>query len=239
MRIWLTTTICFGLIAALCDVSLAAQESADPNGILQEKLQTKEEGRSLQRQLLWEQVESIKEPANQPQTDTLDDLIRQLQSLEIPQKSISQEPNELMPPQTDTAATSPPPEKSQAGEKSTPEDNLAVRLEKVEKVLSPLQLADVLYRQGHYQLAFENYCAVYEGLSEDQTEDRQWILFQKANCCRYSDLNEAIGLYNELIKSFPNSKWTVAANSRLKIIEWRQLNQIRELVENETDDANS
>ncbi|MHC5143653.1 MAG: tetratricopeptide repeat protein, partial [Planctomycetota bacterium] len=123
--------------------------------------------------------------------------------------------------------------------KLTAEDDLAVRLEKVEKVLSPLQLADVLYRQGHYQLAFENYCAVYDRLSEDQTEDRQWILFQKANCCRYSDLNEAIRLYNELIKSFPNSKWTVAANSRLKIIEWGQLNQIRELVENETDDANS
>lgn len=239
MRIWLTTTICFGLMAALCGVSLAAQDSADPNGISQENLQTKEEGRSLQRQLLWEQVESIKEPANQPQTDTLDDLIRQLQSLEIPQKSISQEPNEPVPPQTDTAATSPSPEKSQAGEKLTAEDDLAVRLEKVEKVLSPLQLADVLYRQGHYQLAFENYCAVYERLSEDQTEDRQWILFQKANCCRYSDLNEAIRLYNELIKFFPNSKWTVAANSRLKIIEWGQLNQIRELVENETDDANS
>jgi GH24 family phage-related lysozyme (muramidase) len=93
MRIWLTTTICFGLMAALCGVSLAAQESADPNGVSQEKLQTKEEGRSLQRQLLWDQVESIKEPANQPQTDTLVDFIPQHRSLEIPPNSISQEPN--------------------------------------------------------------------------------------------------------------------------------------------------
>ena len=147
-----------------------------------------------------------------------------------------------MPSQTEAATVPLPLEMPQADEESekpASEDELVVTLEKVGKVISPLQLADVLYRQGYYKLAFENYCAVGEQLAEDSVVDRQWILFQKANCRRHSDPNEAIGFYNELIRSFPNSKWTTAANSRLKTIEWSQLNQIRDLVENETDDTNN
>lgn len=147
-----------------------------------------------------------------------------------------------MPSQADAVAGPPLPEESQTSEKSeklSQEDELAVTLKKTDKITSPLQLADVLYRQGYYKLAFENYCTVDERLSEDCITDRQWILFQKANCRRHSNPDEAIGFYNELIKSFPNSKWTTAANSRLKMIEWSQLNQIMDLVENETDDTNN
>jgi len=251
MRIWLTATICFGIMTGLCGVSLAAQDGAAQSGLLQkrplaedslrpERPRTDEEYRSLRQQIMLDRIESVGEPSGQPQTDTLDDMIRQLRSLEIPQKSTPQEPNEPMPPQTDAATGPLPPEEPQVGEESeklAPEDELVVTLAKVDKVISPLQLADVLYRQGYYKLAFENYCKVDERLSEDRVTDRQWILFQKANCRRHSDPNEAIGLYNELIKSFPNSKWTTAANSRLKMIEWSQLNQIRDLVENEIDDT--
>ena len=147
-----------------------------------------------------------------------------------------------MPTQADAASGSALPEELQADEESKKpalENELVVTLDKLDKVVSPLQLADVLYRQGHYETAFKNYCTANERLSEESVADRQWILFQKANCRRHSDLNEAIQLYNELIKSFPNSKWTAAANSRLKMIEWTQANQIKNLLEVEANDTDS
>jgi hypothetical protein len=244
MKTWIIATIYLGIMAGLYGVSPAAQDDADQSGVLQkgESVQTDREYRGLRRQLMWNQVESVTAPKDQSQTDVLSDLIRQLRSLEIPQKSTPQEPNEPMLSQADAATAPLPSEEPKAGKESkkpSPEDELVVTLEKVDKVISPLQLADVLYRQGYYKLAFENYCAVGEQLAEDRIVDRQWILFQKANCRRHSDPNEAIRLYNELIKSFPNSKWTTVASSRLKMIEWSQLNQIRDLVENETDDTNN
>ncbi|MHC4949463.1 MAG: tetratricopeptide repeat protein [Planctomycetota bacterium] len=253
MRVQLAITLCLGIMAGLYGASPAAQDSADPSGVLQNKnlvedslqpqaVQVGQGYRGLRRQLMWDQVESIEEPSNQFQTDILDDLIRQLRSLEIPQKSTSQEPDEPMPVQMDAAEDSPLPEEVQVVEESIKpalENELVVRLEKLDKVVSPLQLADVLYRQGHYEQALKNYCTVYEKLSEDRIADRQWILFQKANCCRHSDLNEVIRLYNELIKSFPNSKWAAAANSQLKMIEWTRANQIKDLLEIEANDTDS
>ena len=244
MKIRIIVAIYLGIMAGLYGVSPAVQDDADPSGVLQkeESTQTDREYRGLRRQLMWDQVEWVAESKDQPQTDVLSDLIRQLRSLEIPQKSTPQEPNEPILPQTDGAIAASPPENPQAGKESkkpSSEDELVVTLEKVDKVISPLQLADVLYRQGYYKLAFENYCTVDEHLAEDRVADHQWILFQKANCCRLSDSNEAIRFYNELIKSFPNSKWTTVASSRLKMIEWSQLNPIRDLVEHETDDTNN
>ena len=251
MRI-ISATIYLGIIAGLCGVSSAAQDGVVQSGVSQktemtedslqqESIQVAQEYRGLHRQLMWNHVESIKEPSSQRQTDTLDDLIRQLHSLEIPQKSTPQEPNEPLQSQGAAATPSLSEEPTAREEDEAPslEDILAVTLKKVDKITSPLQLADVLYRQGYYELAFENYCTVGAQLAEDGVVDHQWILFQKANCRRHSNSNEAIRLYNELIKSFPNSKWTTAATSRLKMIEWSQLNQTKDWVENETDDANN
>jgi len=232
-------------MAGLYGVSPAVQDGEVQSSVSQKEksAQTDREYHGLRRQLMWDRVELVTEPSNQqPQTDVLSDLIRQLHSLEIPQKLVVQEPNEPMSSQVDAAAVPLPSEESQISEKSeklSQEDELGVTLKKMDKVISPLQLADVLYRQGYYELAFENYCAVGEQLTADSIVDRQWILFQKANCRRHSNLNEAVGFYNELIQSFPNSKWTTAANSQLKMIEWSQLNQIRDLVGNKTDDTNS
>ncbi|RKY10394.1 MAG: hypothetical protein DRP56_01120 [Planctomycetota bacterium] len=252
MKIRIITTIYLGILAGLCG-GAAAQDDAVGSDILQktemadkslrrEPAQMGQEYRGLRRQLMWDQVESVAAPQDQSQTDVLGDLVHQLRSLEIPQKSTPQEPNEPVPSQTDAAVGPLLPGKSQISKESgkpTPEDELVVVLEKMDRAISSLQLADVLYRQGYYELAFENYCTVDEQLSEGRVTDHQWILFQKANCRRHSNPNEAIGFYNELIKSFPNSKWTTAANSRLKMTEWSQLNQIRDLAENETDDTNN
>ncbi len=251
MKIRIITTIYLGILAGLC--SAAAQDDAVGSGILQktemadkllrrEPAQTGQEYHSLRQQLMWDQVKSVTEPQDHLQTDVLNDLVHQLRSLEIPQKSTTKEPNEPMPTQADATSDSALPEEAQTSEESkkpAPENELVVTLEKLDKIVSPLQLADVLYRQGYYESAFKNYCMVDEQLAEDRAADHQWILFQKANCRRHSDFNEAIRLYNELMKSFPNSKWTTAANSQLKMIEWSQVSRIEDLVENETDDTNS
>jgi hypothetical protein len=123
--------------------------------------------------------------------------------------------------------------------KEEQEDELPARIEKVDKVVSPLQLADVLYRQGYNELAFKNYCAVGEQLTEEKVADLQWILFQKANCLRRSDPDKAVGFYNELIESYPNSTWTKAAKSQLKMIEWGHTDQGKSLLGDERDDTSS
>ena len=235
MTVWVTITICFGIIAGFSGVS-SAQDSVAQSGISHK---TKTFGDMIS-QLMLEQIEPVEAPSDHTQTDTLDDLIRQVRCLQIPSKSIPPESGESIPSQPSTAETSPPLEESRADEEDqgpVPEDDLAVMLEKINEVVSPLRLADVLYRQGRYELAFKNYATVYEQLGEDCVSDCQWVLFQKANCCRHSDLNEAIELYKELIESYPNSRWTAAASSRLKMSQWYQLSQIRELTGNKTNDA--
>ena len=252
MRTWIITTIYLGIMVSLFGVLPAAQDDAERSGVLQkgsptedllrhEPNQTVREYRGLRRQLMWDQVESVEVPSDQFQAEMLDELIYELRSLEIPSKSIPKEPNEPMSSQM-AASDSPSPKEVQAGEESkkpAPENELVVMLEKLDKVISPLQLADVLYRQGYYEPALKNYGTAYEQLSKDSVADHQWILFQKANCCRHSDLNESIRLYNELINSFPNSKLAAAANSRLKMIEWTQANQIKDLLEVKANDTNS
>ena len=250
MKIRIITTIYLGILAGFCG-GAATQNDAVGNGVSQktetaddslrlEPTQTGLEYHSLRQQLMRDQVKSVTEPQDHLQTnDVLNDLVHQLRSLKIPQKSTVPEPNKPMLPQTDAVVPQLPLAEVQASEKLSQEDELAVTLKKADKIVRPLQLADVLYRQGYYELAFGNYCTVDEQLAEGHVTDRQWILFQKANCRRHSHPDEAIGFYNELIQSFPNSKWTTAATSRLKMIEWSQLNQIKDLVENETDDANN
>ncbi|MHC4236709.1 MAG: tetratricopeptide repeat protein [Planctomycetota bacterium] len=253
MRTWIIVTIYLGTIAGLYGVSPAAQDDVGPSGVLQkgtlsedslqhESAQPGRDYRDLRRQLMWDQVESVEVSSDPSEPDKLDDLIYQLRSLKIPSKLMLQEPNEPTQSQTDTASELPLPEESQIVEESkepVPENNLVVTLEKLDTILSPLQLADVLYRQGYYELAFKNYCTVYEQLPKDSLADRQWILFQKGNCCRYSDPDKAALFYNELINSFPNSRWTASANSRLKMIQWTQANQIKDLLEVEANDPNS
>jgi len=253
MRVQTTITLCLGIVACLYGASPAVQDAGDRADVLQketpieapisrETVQTKSDYRDLRRQLMWNQVESVQEPTASSKNDTLDELICQLRSLEVPQKSVTQEPNEPMPPVADAAPYSVRPEAPSAAEKNEKKalkNELILTLEKVDTVVSPLQLADVLYRQNYYELAFKSYCAAEGQLAEDEnrTVDHQWILFQKANCLRRSDLDEAIRLYRKLINTFPNSKWAAVASSRLKMIAWSQANPVEGLPGVGTNDA--
>ncbi|MDH4201300.1 MAG: hypothetical protein OEV87_00200 [Phycisphaerae bacterium] len=253
MRVQATITLCLGIVACLYGASSAVQGTGDPGDVLQketpieapisrETVQTKPDYRDLRRQLMWDQVEWVEEPLASSKNDTLDGLIRQLQSLEVPQKPVTQEPNEPVPPAADAAPDFVLPEVPLAGEKSEKtalKNEQVLTLEKIDTAVSPLQLADVLYRLNYYELAFKSYCTAEGQFAEDEnhTADHQWILFQKANCLRGIDLDEAIRLYRELINTFPNSKWAAVASSRLKMIAWSQANPVEGLPGIGTNDA--
>jgi len=254
MRVQAAITLCLGIAAGLYGASPAVQDTGEPAVVLQketpaetpilrETVRTKPDYRDLRRQLLRDQMEWVEEPSSSSKDDALDDLIRQLRSLEIPQKSVAQEPNEPLPSAADAAPDPALPEAASAGEKpekTALKNDLILAIENVDTVVSPLRLADVLYRQGYYEPAFKSYCAAEEHLAEDEnrTADHQWILFQKANCLRDSDLDGAVRLYHELINTFPNSKWAAVASSRLKMIAWSQANPVKALPEVGTHDAN-
>ncbi|MHC4904910.1 MAG: hypothetical protein ACYTEN_03675, partial [Planctomycetota bacterium] len=95
MRVQTTITLCLGIVPCLYGASLAVQGTGDPVDVLQketpieapisrETVQTKPDYRDLRRQLMWDQVEWVEESSASSKDDTLDDLIRQLRSLEVP-----------------------------------------------------------------------------------------------------------------------------------------------------------
>ncbi|MGC9453832.1 MAG: tetratricopeptide repeat protein [Phycisphaerae bacterium] len=87
------------------------------------------------------------------------------------------------------------------------------------------QLADTLFADEHYEAAY----ALYEAVLEHETSEQRasWLVFQMANCRKYSDPETARQLYLQLIEQYPNSRWVEAARVQEKIIHWQQVNEPR------------
>lgn len=222
---------------------LSNMKSNDPinineNAINEVLTDTGKEFKNIRQQFMLDQVKSIESSADDSQTDGLNEIITQLDKLQVPEKTVFVEPFEQATPQEPVEAVVPihseEPKVSQEPammEESAIEvtaDEVIVSIEKIEMPLHPLKLADVLYRQGCFQQALKYYQLVNEQLDEESVVDRQWVLFQMANCCRQSDSQKAVQLYSELINAYPNSQWAGIALGRQKTIEWDHLNQIEE-----------
>ena len=90
-----------------------------------------------------------------------------------------------------------------------------------------LELAKVLYKAGKYQMALPMFKAAYE--IYEKAEDREtcaWILLMAADCERANNPETAAGLYQNFLKTFPDSPWYAFADFRAKLLAWQatQLN---------------
>jgi tetratricopeptide (TPR) repeat protein len=184
-----------------------------------------EESRRMRQRFFMGQLEPIETLSAEQQEKNLEQLIRQLNALEPPKKepAAALEPQKTEPNLIEAAAVS-----SEAGPNVPAEvkdPNTTVRpllrqLEKAERVVDPLQLADTLFRQGYEAEAFMFYQQAAEQLAAEDIETLQWTLFQRANCCRRTDPAKAIGLYSELLSRFPGSRWSGAAKASQMTLEW-------------------
>ena len=90
---------------------------------------------------------------------------------------------------------------------------------------NPFELGEVLFLSGHLKQAEVFYRqALNLGGADDLglAQDRDWILFQTANCLRRDNLPEALKLYRQLIAEYPDSLWTDLAKAHEKLIDWYQ-----------------
>ncbi len=100
------------------------------------------------------------------------------------------------------------------------------------KVSNPLELADVLYKDGKLKQAAFFYKMAYEKLSNRfaKEADLAWTLFQIGNCVRHTEPSEAIISYKQLISQYPQSPWSGAAQTLLDTIEWQKQEKPQEVI---------
>ncbi len=90
---------------------------------------------------------------------------------------------------------------------------------------NPFELGEVLFLSGRLKQAEVFYRQALGRSGADDSgsaQDRDWILFQIANCLREDNPPEALKLYRQLIAEYPDSPWTELAKAQEKLIDWYQ-----------------
>ena len=208
-----------GWAVMLSSAALGVTEQADPNSILQQS-------QLLRRQFMMQTTTAVAEKSSQEQQASLAQLIQQVLSLQTP--SAISDPNT---PATSQKAA-PAPQKTVTPPTMTDlladPNTTAKALQKIGQgtsVLYPIELADVLYRAGKLEQALRFYEMALNGMDKDNLPVHQWLLFQTANCLRYTDAARAGTLYEELIRLYPSSVWAAAAKARHQMLIWLETNE--------------
>jgi tetratricopeptide (TPR) repeat protein len=220
-----------------CCIATTMATGADPNAVL-------EQSRLLRRQFQADTFSAVAEKTPEEKEATLAELIEQVLSLHVPH---SQDPNQPASsakgkttvgktgpvPKADSPAT-PAQQTAQASPRQS-EDSVAMtqanvieilkRTEQPETFPFPIELADALYRAGHLEAAGHFYEIALSKTPEQDAATHTWLLFQSGNCWRHTEPDKARSDYEELIRLYPNSVWSAAAQGRLKMISRLSANQ--------------
>jgi tetratricopeptide (TPR) repeat protein len=204
--------------AVLTGAASAGDEASDPNSIL-------EQSRMLRRQFIMQTTSSVAEKTLQEQEDSLAKLIEQVRSLQTP--LVRQDPNTppVLKKTTETVQTTPPSTKAVLSDPNTTGEEILKKLEQETSILSPIQLADVLYRAGKPEQALRFYEMALQGAEKETPTVHQWLLFQTANCLKATDADRAGKLYEELIRLYPNSGWAPVSQARRQMLGWLEANK--------------
>jgi tetratricopeptide (TPR) repeat protein len=107
---------------------------------------------------------------------------------------------------------------------------------------NPFELGEVLFLSGHLKQAEVFYREALGRSSTDDAgsaQDRDWILFQIANCLREDKPPEAAKLYRQLIAEYPDSPWIELAKAQEKLIDWYQKDKPWTLIAENQQSADS
>ncbi|MEN6309369.1 MAG: tetratricopeptide repeat protein [Anaerohalosphaeraceae bacterium] len=192
----------------------AAKESA-------QTAQTVQKSEQLQRQIRMLQVSAM-EPNQPAQGVSLQHMIQQLQSLQMPAQVAGMKTVPPVEPKTESTPTVQPQPAVQAPVE--PAQAGLARLDQVTEPLNAIAAADALYRMKDYARAMRFYEVAID-TAKSNVMNRQWAMYQSANCMRCQDADRAVELYGRLIAEYPNSPWSSAALAQRKNLEWLKKNQ--------------
>jgi tetratricopeptide (TPR) repeat protein len=196
----------------------------------------------LRRQIQGELIEPIYLSMTSVSSVDLDSLIDNLERLTIPAQptKVSAEagssaskasPSKAASPQTaePMAASLSSAEKKgvlEAGKQAADSGEEAAKkkwLERIDEIAEPVEpmaLADALFRCGEYGRAERFYRLAAEQIGSPSEPDWQWAVFQRANCLRHSQPQQARQVYEELLKQVPASRWSSAAKAATETLQW-------------------
>jgi tetratricopeptide (TPR) repeat protein len=184
------------------------------------------------RQQIELQRMSAMEPNQPTRSDALKQVVTQLQALQLSADSsglpaasatgkIKEDKKATAKPSSVQSAT-PSPIIGETKESGTAQ---AVILNEIENPVNVMATADALYQAKDYRQAVRFYQMASETVGKDNPADRQWALYQTANCLRYEDPDKAIQAYQKLIAEYSSSSWIAAAMIQQKNLEWYKKNQ--------------
>jgi tetratricopeptide (TPR) repeat protein len=94
------------------------------------------------------------------------------------------------------------------------------RIDQIAEPVEPMALADALFRCGEYERAERFYQLAAEQIGSPPEPDWQWAVFQRANCLRHSQPQQARQVYEELLKQVPAGRWSSAAKAATETLQW-------------------
>jgi len=198
------------------------------------------------RQLQQARITAPKNEKDRGKKNELQQIIKQIQSVEFkPQKDVSEpiiavgptsttESNETL---SDTEASeepwdkekeieskprTPPPYESVTDQTLQMLKNLSQHPDQVDK---PFELGEVLFLSGHLKEAgmfYQEALNRKDAYDIGSAQDRAWILFQIGNCLRDRDRPMARETYRQLITEYPESPWADLAKAQDRLINWYQ-----------------
>lgn len=191
----------------------------------------------LRRQIQDEMIEPIYLSMTSVSPVDLDLLIDDLERLTIPvrpQKVSAEAGSSASKPTSQTtsepmAASLSSAEKKgalEAGKQSADSGEEAVvkewleRIDQIEEPVEPMGMANALFRCGQYERAERFYRLAAEQINSPSEPDWQWAVFQRANCLRHTQPQQARQVYEELLKQVPASRWSSAAKAAMETLQW-------------------
>jgi len=120
---------------------------------------------------------------------------------------------------------------------AAPQPSLKEMLQQItgtpDKLENPFELAELLRMSGDLRAAAKYYqvaLARQQGNTPQAARRRAWMLFQAACCLRNSDPKGAKRLYQQLLDEYPQSPWSVPAQTLLDLVDWYDAEQPWELI---------
>jgi len=106
--------------------------------------------------------------------------------------------------------------------------------ERPDELMDPFGIAEILYSTGYLPEAARFYEKALERTNQEDpvsVRNRDWIIFQWANCLRDQEPVQAMDLYQRLLSEHPESPWKDAAQIWLELAQWYGKERPAELIQ--------
>ncbi|MBN1796301.1 MAG: tetratricopeptide repeat protein [Sedimentisphaerales bacterium] len=201
------------------------------------------------KQLISENFAAVVENNTTTKKDLLQNLIKQIGFIELKQSSdtntaeqknteiTTEQPVETTNRENTEEETAQIQNENKTVEKK-PDPVLLAKIQLLKKqpelVKQPFMLAELLYLNGYDEHAayFYNLALSLQGKSEKTDDsDKAWLLFQKANCQRLFEPQQAVETYKQLISEYPNSLWFGQAQANLELLQFNLNEEPEKIIE--------